>query len=518
MATRADTQNPLDSVREAVGGDALVLDETTLALHGQDVFTIGEKPLAVFRPTSVEMLASGVGAATAAGLAVVPRGGGMSYTSGYLGDAQGFISIDMGGLDRIVSINREDMHVVVEAGCTWQTLYEALHPLGLRVPAWGTLSGTYAQIGGGMSQNGVFWGGGRGPIAQTPMSYDIVLANGTLLTTGNATMRPYGPDLTGIFSADSGALGIKARVTLPLIPEAKALAYGSFSFAKVEGFLAAASQISREQIATEIFGFDPFLQAQRMRRESLAKDAKALLGMMKSQGGFWKGIREGAKVVSAGRNFLDAASFSLHLIAEGRNDAAASADMARIEQIALANGGTKTDNTIPKIMRSSPFPDVNSIVGPNGERWVPTHGILRHSTVLPALEAIIAYYESHAEDMERLQIGAGYLFLTCGTTAFLMEPVFFWPDAMEDFHRRYLTPEHRAKLTDFPPNPEARALVEKLRKGVLEILGRFGAAHLQIGRSYPYSERIAPEALELVRAIKRDLDPHNLMNPGALRL
>ena len=37
-------------------------------------------------------------------------------------------------------------------------LYEALHPKGLRTPLWGTLSGLYASIGGGMSQNGLFWG------------------------------------------------------------------------------------------------------------------------------------------------------------------------------------------------------------------------------------------------------------------------------------------------------------------------------------------------------------------------
>lgn len=253
------------------------MDAESLRLAGQDVFTEGPLPVAVFRPDSVEALAAGVAAATGLGHSIVPRGGGMSYTSGYVAGSPGHLAVDLARLDRIVSIDPEDRRVTVEAGCTWASLHAALKPLGLRVPAWGTLSGIRATVGGGMSQNGVFWGARGGPIARSALGFDVVLADGRILSTNRFPIRGIGPDLTGLFAADCGALGIKARITLPLVPEAEALAYSSFSFARAEGFLKALADLGRAGTASEVFGFDPFLQAQRMKRDSLAADARALI-------------------------------------------------------------------------------------------------------------------------------------------------------------------------------------------------------------------------------------------------
>lgn len=516
MATLA-RPTAIDTLIDAVGASSIDTDAAALALHGQDVFSIGATPVALFRPASVDALAAGVAAATAQGIAVVPRGGGMSYTSGYLSN-QPALLVDMAALDRIVEIDPIDMRVTVEAGCSWRALYDALHPMGLRTPLWGTLSGIRASIGGGMSQNGLFWGARGGSIATSALSFDVVLADGTMLKTGSDTLRPFGPDLTGLFAADCGAFGIKARVTLPLVREAAAFAYGSFAFESPDQFTAATSEIARGGLASEAFGFDPFLQAQRMKRDSLTSDARALVGMMKAQGGFWKGLKEGAKVVAAGRNFLDEARFSIHTIAEGRNQAAADADMAAIRTIVASHGGREVENTIPKVLRANPFPPVNSMLGPSGERWVPVHGVVRHSRALPTIEAIIDLFEAHRAEMEALEIGAGYMFLPVATTGFLIEPVFFWPDAQEALHKQAVEPGHLAKLTDFPANPPARALVEKLRAEIIVIFGRMEAVHFQLGRAYPIAERSDPAAWALLQSVKAAVDPRGMMNPGVLGL
>ncbi|MGJ3647708.1 FAD-binding oxidoreductase [Sphingomonas sp. GlSt437] len=517
MATLADAPI-LDRLVAAVGPDAVLSDPASLALYGQDVFSIGAAPVAVLRPGDIDTLSAGIKAAACAGLAIVPRGGGMSYTSGYLADAPGALVVDMAAMDRILDIDETDMAVTVEAGCSWAALYAALHPRGLRAPLWGTLSGANATIGGGMSQNGVFWGARNGSIAPTAMSFDVVLADGSIVRTGSDVLRPFGPDITGLFAADCGAFGIKAHVTLPLVREAAAFAYGSFAFDAPAQFSSAMSEIARAGLASDSFGFDPFLQAQRMKRDSLASDAKALMGMMKAQGGFWKGLKEGAKVVAAGRSFLDDATFSIHTIAEGRNQAAADADMAAIRQIAVQHGGREVENTIPKVLRANPFPPVNSMLGPSGERWVPVHGIVRHSQALATIEAIIALYDAHAAEMERLGVGAGYMFLTVGTTGFLIEPVFYWPDAQGALHKASVEAAHLAKLNDFPPNAEARALVETLRAEVVAIFGRMEAIHFQIGRTYPVKERSDPGAWSILEAVKAAVDPERRMNPGVLGL
>jgi FAD/FMN-containing dehydrogenase len=514
MATQLRPNDPLSGFDPA----SLITDAAECAFYAQDIFTDGPAPLAVFRPASKEELAKGVGQATAAGIAIIPRGGGMSYTSGYVAPSEGALIVDLGRMQRIIEINPTDMTVTVEAGCTWHALYEALHPMGLRTPLWGTLSGLYASVGGGMSQNGLFWGGRNGTIAPNIICTEVVLADGSIVKTGNDFLRPFGPDLTGLFGGDAGAFGVKATITLPLIHDGAAFAYGSFAFDEPAYYCAAMSEIGRRGLASEAFGFDPFLQAQRMKRDSLTSDAKSLVNMVKSQGGFWKGLKEGAKVVAAGRSFLDDCKFSIHLICEGRSQAGVDADMAEVEAIVTANDGRIVENTIPKILRANPFPPPNSMAGPEGERWAPVHGIVRHSKALATIDALSELFEANGAEMERLGVGAGYMFLTVGATGFLIEPCFYWPDEQWDVHRHFIEDAHFAKLPVHNRNDEARALVEKLRLGVIDVFGRMGGIHFQIGRTYPLKERSDPRAWAMLKALKAEVDPKGFMNPGALGL
>ena len=520
MATLAN-QNPLGPLSLIVADASLLTDAKSLALFSHDVLSRGEEPLAVFRPASVEELAKGVGAATGAGLAIVPRGGGMSYTSGYLYDDGDFILVDTSALDAILDINQTDMTVTVEAGCSWDKLHRTLQPMGLRAFAWGTLSGVRATIGGGMSQNGLFWGARSGSAVDSAICMDVVLADGTIISTGSDFFRPFGPDLTGLFASDCGAFGVKARVTLKLVREASAFAYGSFSFHKHDALLSTMSAIAREELAAESFAFDPFLQSQRMKRDTLTKDAKQLGNMVKAQAksdGVMKAIKEGAKVALAGRSFLDDVPFSLHCVAEGRHQGAVDADMARIEEIARANGGSVVENSIPKILRANPFPPPNSMLGPSGERWVPVHGFLPHSKLVEAWERLQDLWAANAEAMERYEVETGALIAATGRTSCLIEPVFFWPGQHNPLHHDSIEPDHMAKLKAQADSPQANELVMELRSQVIAIFSDMGALHLQIARSYPLKESHDKAGWEMLLALKNQVDPNGLMNPGALAL
>jgi FAD/FMN-containing dehydrogenase len=108
------------------------------------------------------------------------------------------------------------MYVTVEAGVTWKQLHEALAPRGLRLPFFGTFSGATATVGSGIANGALFFGTARyGTAADCALGLEVVLADGTLLHTGQAAFggkpfyRTYGPDLTGLFTHDSGTLGIK---------------------------------------------------------------------------------------------------------------------------------------------------------------------------------------------------------------------------------------------------------------------------------------------------------------------
>jgi FAD/FMN-containing dehydrogenase len=509
-----------------VGADKLVTDTEECRYYSQDVYSEGAVAAAVIAPANTEQLAAAVKAAVEAGHAVVARGGGMSYTRGYVPAEANSIVVDMSRMNRIIEINREDMYVTVETGVTWEALHQALEGTGLRTPYWGTLSGRFATVGGGLSQNSVFWGSGRyGSAVDSVISMQVVLADGTVLNTGSAAQlnatpffRHYGPDLTGVFCCDCGALGFKATATLRLIPAIDARAYGSFAFEDYPGMAAAMSEIARLDLADECFGFDPYLQSARMKRESMAADAKKFIGALKSAGGVGAALKQGAKMAVAGRGFMDDVKWSFHVMIEDRSDAAAKARLQEIRSIVSKNQGRELADSIPRLVRANPFGPVNNMLGPEGERWVPVHGLVPHSRAKSTLDAIEALFAKHRASMEAFDIHTGYLLATVSTNCFVIEPVFFWPEEWMEVHRRSVEADHLKRLKGFAANPEASAVVTQIRNELLELLKQAGAVHLQIGKSYLYREGLQAEAHDLVSAIKQKVDPANRINPGALGL
>ena len=74
--------------------------------------------MGVVRPGTVDELAGVVSTAIRSGIAVCARGGGTSYTAGYLPISRNTLIIDLGRLDRIVEINQVEAYVTVGSGVT----------------------------------------------------------------------------------------------------------------------------------------------------------------------------------------------------------------------------------------------------------------------------------------------------------------------------------------------------------------------------------------------------------------
>ena len=120
--------------------------------------------------------------------------------------------------------------------------------------------------------------------------------------------------------------------------------------------------------------------------------------------------------------------------------------------------------------------------------------------------------------MQTLGVSVSTLFIAMQTHAFSFEPVFHWPDRWLPMHRAVPDPAHLARLNEPPANPDAEALVLELRAATIALFDELGAASNQIGRGYPYVERLEPATLAMLRALKTELDPRGLMNPGVLGL
>ncbi|MCU0974933.1 MAG: FAD-binding oxidoreductase [Steroidobacteraceae bacterium] len=512
-------------LRTALGDAAVLADEDDRRFFSQDIAGPGVTAGVVARPASVGALCRAVALATEAGHSVLARGGGSSYTAGFVPDRAASVVLDMRGLERIVAVDPANMRVSVEAGCTWQALLAALEPEGLRTPFWGPLSGAVATIGGSLSQHAILWGSARhGVSADSVVGLDVVLADGTLLSTGAGAarqgtpfLRHYGPDLTGLFLGDCGALGVKARATLRLVRQPGAVGTASFGFDSRDAMAKAMAEVARSGFATECFGMDPTLQRQRLKRASLAEGVKALKGVVANEG-LLGGLRDAAKVAIAGRGFLDDVSHSMHVGTEAPDDAGVAFALGEIRRIAAEHGGREVPDSVPKLMRGARYVSMTSAIGPEGERWLPVHALLPLSDVADAWAAVTALFHSYAESFRRHGIEVGVLTAVVGQGAFALEPVFYWPAPRTAYYRRVFDEATLAGFRDFPPNPEGEAVVREVRRKLLELFLERGASHLQVGKTYRYREGVGPAAFALLEAVKRAVDPRGLMNPGALGL
>ncbi|MBL8327899.1 MAG: FAD-binding oxidoreductase [Rubrivivax sp.] len=513
-------------LEQACSADALRCDAPARQLAAHDIFHHAPQwPQAVLLPADVASLQRALQLLATAGLAVAPRGGGMSYTGGYLA-AGAWVCVDLSRLNRVRELNADDLYLTVEAGCTWAQVRQALAGSGLSTPYGGPLSGLRATVGGALSQNSMFFGAGQhGSAADAVLGLEVLLADGECLRTGSAAFEgaaPFtrwgGPDLTGLFLGDTGAFGIKTAATLRLVPAPAASGYASYGFPSIAAMVGAQVALMRAGLGSETFGIDAYKARHSAQTgNKLASGVKTLGEIARSGSSLMSGLKAAAQVALTGTDYLDVHPYSIHLALDGDSPAHVDERLARVAAIAQAHQGTAQPASVPQVLRAQPFQPLRSVLAHNGDRWVPVHGIVPLSRALATVQAVEALIAQHAPAMA--EHGIVYSPLTANTDrAFLFEPCFYWPDEIYPLHvdvlGEALTQPWRAR----PAAPAARALVSQLWQAVTRCLDEHGAVHFQIGRAYPYLQRLQPATRALVEALKLQLDPCARMNPGSLGL
>ena len=497
----------------AIVGEANVLaDDASRRLAGADVFSWPDAvlPDLVVRPGSTEETARVVSLLARERRAMVPRGAGLSYTAGAVPHVPATI-IDTARLDAI-QINAEDLYAVVGAGCTWERLAEALQPHGLRTVQSAPISGSHSTVGGAASQS--VPGGMDGIIGLT-----VVLPNGSVARTGSGArhggspfQRYSGPDLTGLFLGDCGAFGIKTEVVLRLVAERPA-AFASFAFADADDLVGVMVALQKRALVSRAFAMDQ-AKGEAAGNVELGEAARILGAVVKGAGSMGKALKDVAQL-ARGRSALQNHPWSLHLTVE-----AATEESART-QLDLARGligdeGVEIDNVVPKTLRARPY-SVRGMVGPQGERWVPVHGILPLSRARACMAALRAHLAAQATELASTAVSVQWLMSSVGAYV-TIEPMFYWRDTLDAIHMAHLSERNRARFGGVAENPAARSLVRRLRAELSDILDAHDAVHAQIGRFYRLSELMDPGSRELLTRVKRALDPESRMNPGALGL
>src|SRR5437588_491600 len=158
----------------------------------------------------------------ALGMPFVPRGAGTGLSGGALADGDAVLIV-LTRLNRILKIDARNRLAVVEPGVVNVRLSVAAAPHGLQYTP-DPSSQTACTIGGNVAENA---GGPHclkyGVTATHVLALEVALADGRVVELGSPGGEPWGPDLVGLFVGSEGNFGVATRITVRLLPVARAV-------------------------------------------------------------------------------------------------------------------------------------------------------------------------------------------------------------------------------------------------------------------------------------------------------
>jgi len=455
VATRADL---IEELRTLLG-DRLSTSESVREhhSHGESWHAPG-MPDAVAFPTSTDEVAAIVRACAARRTPIVAFGMGSSLEA-HVNAIRGGVSIDLTRMTRVVRLSAEDLDVTVEAGLTHRKLNDHLKNTGLMFPvdpgADATLGGMAATRASGTTTVRY------GTMRENVLGLTVVMADGRVIRTGGrARKSSSGYDLTRLFVGSEGTLGVITEVTLRLFGRPEAVSAAVCPFQSMEG--AAATVIATIQLGIPVARIEIIdgQQLDLVNRYSKTNYPVAPTLFFEFHGTSADAVAEHARLV---------------------------------QEIAAENGSTAFRWASTPEERATLWQARHNVLyatiasRPGAKPWT--------SDVCVPISALAACILETQEDLRRSQIVAPLV----------------GHAGDGNFHLIFMVdPDNAAEMT------AVKAANERLVERALRLGGTCTGEHGVGTGKMKYLEREHGESLDVMRAIKRALDPDDLMNPGKL--
>lgn len=462
------TEEVIEELARIVGERFVLTDAEKLEPYSHDEVA-GEEyarmPEVVVKPRTAQEVAEIVKLANRRRIPVTPRGAGSGLSGGAVPVHRGIV-LSTERMNEILEIDEANMMVVVEPGVVTNDINEELAPLGLFYAGY-PMSVETCYIGGNVAENA---GGGKaikyGVTERYVLGLQVVMPTGEVVELGGKRVKDVtGYNLLKLMVGSEGTLGIITRITLKLLP------------------------LPRAQVALLVLFAD-------------TPSAIAIVPTIMTQGG----------VIPAAVEFMDQLSVRvtceylneqlpyeqagamLLIEVDGSEEESVQRDYDTIGELCLQNGALEvyvadnrtTRERLWRIRRNiaeafkvvSPHQSIEDIV-------VPTASI---PDIMPELDRIAQQYGvqmpcyGHAGD--------GNLHATV-----VKDP----DDSMDEWHEKL------------------PRVLEDLYCVVKGLGGTISGEHGIGSKRKAFMSLVSSEAeLELMRKIKRALDPNNILNPGKI--
>ncbi|KAK3306240.1 uncharacterized protein B0T15DRAFT_396272 [Chaetomium strumarium] len=238
-----------EEIAQVLGQDSVSYDADVLEHHGHSDWSTSNSPeraVAVVYPRSTEDVSAIARICNRRSVPMVPFGAGSSVEGNFSQPHSG-ICVDFSFMDQIVAFHPDDLDVVVQPGVNWVDLNGHIASSGLFAPMDPSPTAT---VGGMVSTNCSGTNAFRyGTMKDWVLNLTVVLADGTVIKTRRRPRKTSaGYNLTSLFVGAEGTLGMVTEITLKLAPIPQHTSVAVVPFPSIHAAAAAATTLIRSGI------------------------------------------------------------------------------------------------------------------------------------------------------------------------------------------------------------------------------------------------------------------------------